>query len=165
MCLPWATTESAKSPLYVQISSWTPWTPWSFRHVQNSRTKVAEEVGRSQVAQGRQRQGTRIAVVAEWMHRVGPQNNAYFCKHCVSIWAMHLPPFYHYRASLGRPIASIEWSLWRPLCLHSATTATYEPPLRWFFFHCLLCTTCCVTTAVLVAQGTHKGRTATIRQK
>ena len=29
-----------------------PWSPWSFEHVQNSRTKVAEEVGSSQVAHG-----------------------------------------------------------------------------------------------------------------
>ena len=29
-------------------------------------------------------------------------------------------------------MASIELSLWRPLCLHSATTATLEPPWQWF---------------------------------
>ena len=52
----------------VQTSPWTPRSPWSFEHVQNSRTKVAEEVGRSQVAQKRQEEGTRIAVVVEWTH-------------------------------------------------------------------------------------------------
>ena len=56
----------------VQTSPWTPWSPWSFEHVQNSRTKVAEEVGRSQVAQRRQEEGTHIAVVAEWMHSGRP---------------------------------------------------------------------------------------------
>ena len=56
----------------VQTSPWTPWSLLSFEHVQNSRTKVAEEVGRSQVAQRRQEEGTGIAVVAEWMHRGRP---------------------------------------------------------------------------------------------
>ena len=32
-------------------------------------------------------------------------------------------------------MASIERSLWRPLCLHSATTATLEPLWRWFCLH------------------------------
>ena len=32
-------------------------------------------------------------------------------------------------------MASIERSLWRPLCLHSATTATLEPPWQWFCLH------------------------------
>ena len=32
-------------------------------------------------------------------------------------------------------MASIERSLWRPLCLHSAITATLEPPWRWFCLH------------------------------
>ena len=42
---------------------------------------------------------------------------------------------YHHCASFGRPMASIERSLWRPLCLHSATTATLEPPCQWFCLH------------------------------
>ena len=48
---------------------------------------------------------------------------------------MLLPPLYHYCASFGRPIASIGRSLCRPLCLHSATTATIEPPWQWFCLH------------------------------
>ena len=40
---------------------------------------------------------------------------------------MHLPPLYHHCASFGRPLVAIERSLWRPLCLHSVTTATPEP--------------------------------------
>ena len=32
-------------------------------------------------------------------------------------------------------MASIERSLWRPRCLHSATTATLEPPWQWFCLH------------------------------
>ena len=57
------------------------------------------------------------------------------CEHCVSIWATRLPSLYHHCASFGRPMASIERSLWRPLCLHSATTATLEPPWQWFCLH------------------------------
>ena len=71
--------------------------------------------------------------------------NAYCCKHCVSIWAMPLLPLYHYCASLARPMAFIEPSLWRPLCLHSATTATLAPPWQRF---CLRSASCCVTTVV-----------------
>ena len=66
-----------------------------------------------------------------------PSKKSYCCKHCASIWEMLLPPFYHHCASFGRPIASIERSLWlwRLLCPHSAITATLEPPWQWF---CLL---------------------------
>ena len=56
----------------VQTSPSMPWSLWSFDYVQNSRTKVAEEVGRSQVARRRQAEGIHIAVVAEWMHRGRP---------------------------------------------------------------------------------------------
>ena len=34
----------------VDTSPWTPWSPHNFEHVQNSRTKVAKEVGWSKVA-------------------------------------------------------------------------------------------------------------------
>ena len=64
--LPWSFKGGTQD---VQTS---PWSPWSFEHVQNSRTKVAEEIGRSRVAQRRQEEGTRIAVVAEWVHSGRP---------------------------------------------------------------------------------------------
>ena len=67
--LPWSLNGGTQD---VQTSPWTPWSPWSFGHVQNSRTKVAEEVGRSQVARMRQEEGTHIAMVAEWMHSGRP---------------------------------------------------------------------------------------------
>ena len=70
------TTEAESLPWWfkggtedVQTLPWTPWSPWSFEHVQSSRTKVAQEVGRPQVAQSRQEEYIRIAVFAEWMHR------------------------------------------------------------------------------------------------
>ena len=75
---------------------------------------------------------------------------------------MLLPLLYHHCASFGRPIASIDWSLWRPFGDHDnpwATMIMVLPPL------CLLCTTYCATTAVLVVQGTHKGRAAAVTQK
>ena len=56
-------------------------------------------------------------------------------EHLVSTWATHLPSLYHNCASFGRPIASIQRSLWRPLCLHRATTTTLEPPWQWFCLH------------------------------
>ena len=67
--LPWSFSGGTQD---VQTSPWTPWSPWNFEHVQNSRTKVAEEVGRSHVAQRRQDEGTHTAVVAEWMHSGRP---------------------------------------------------------------------------------------------
>ena len=48
---------------------------------------------------------------------------------------MLLHPLYHHRASFGQPIASIERSLWRSLCLHSATSATIEPPWQSSCLH------------------------------
>ena len=64
----------------VQTSPWTPWSPWIFEHVQNSRTKVAEEVGCSKVAQRRQKGGTNIAVVAEGRHNGRQVIDAFCCK-------------------------------------------------------------------------------------
>ena len=83
--------------------------------------------GRLHVAQRRQEEITSIAVVAEWMHRGRPRKICTLLWTFWSIWAMLLPPLYHHYASFGRPIVSIDRPLWRPLCLHSATTATLEP--------------------------------------
>ena len=66
---------------------------------------------------------------------VGHWSSSKKWEHCVSIWATRLPSLYHHCASFGRPMAFIERSLWRPLCLHSATTATLEPPWQWFCLH------------------------------
>ena len=86
--------------------------------------------GRSKEAGGRHahRCGGRMAIGR-------PVKNTYCCEHCVLIWATLLPSLYHQCASFCRPIASTEWSQWRPLCLHSATTATLEPPWQWFCLH------------------------------
>ena len=50
-----------------QTSPRTPWSPRSFKRVQDSRKKAAEEVGCSKIAQTRQNEGVgkRIAVDAE----------------------------------------------------------------------------------------------------
>ena len=91
--------------------------------------------GRSKEAGGRHtnRRGGRTD--AQWSAIGRPVKNTYCCEHCVSIWATLLPSLYHNCASFGRPIASIERSQRRPLCLHSATTATLQPPWQWFCLH------------------------------
>ena len=48
---------------------------------------------------------------------------------------MPLPLLCYHCASFDPAIASMERSLWRPLCLHSTTTATVEPPWRCFCLH------------------------------
>ena len=126
--------RSRVAPQDVQTSPWTPCSPWNFGHVQNSRTKVAEEVGHSQVAQRRKRK----ARTSPWSQNgcIGVDhwspiklravvNTVYqfercFCLHC---------------SSFGRLIESLERSLWRPLCLDSTTTATLESPWQWFCLH------------------------------
>ena len=101
----------------VQTSPWTPWSPRSFEHVQNSREKRSP---RRLVAHRSFKGGRRKARASPWSQNgctgVGHwslRKNAYFCKHCVSIWAMLLPPLHHHCACFGRPVASIE-RLWRP---------------------------------------------------
>ena len=72
---------------------------------------------------------------ARWSAIGRPVKHAYCCEHCVSIWATLLSSLYHHCASFGRPIAStVRWQ-WRPLCLHSATTATLEPPWQLSCVH------------------------------
>ena len=45
--------------------------------------------------------------------------------------ASRVPPL----CLFGRPIADIKRSLWCPLYLHSAITATLKPPWQWFCLH------------------------------
>ena len=91
--------------------------------------------GRSKEAGGRHTHRCGGRMDAQWSAIGRPVKNTYCCEHCVSIWGTLLPSLYHHCASFGRPIASIERSQWGPLCLHSATTATLQPPWQWF---CLL---------------------------
>ena len=128
------------------------------------RRRCRSLTGRSKEAGGRHthRRGRRMD--AQWSAIGRPVKNAYWFENRVSIWAMLLHSLYHHCASLGRPITSIERSLWRPQRLHSvnhgnpwATLAMVLPPF------CLLCATCIATTAVV--QGRHWGRAAAVRQK
>ena len=166
LCLPYATTklvavegrkEAERLPRSfkcgtedVQTSPWTPWSSWSFEHVQNSRTKVAEEVGRSHATQRRQDEGTYIAVVAEWMYTGRPlvapskmrnvvnivyQFGRHFCLPCILLclswptnsvhWAITVattvPPFVDH----GSPDPPWQW-----FCLHSASFARPVVPLK-----------------------------------
>ena len=114
--LPWSFKGGTED---VQITQWTP--------------KFADEVGRSQIAQRRQEEGTRIAVVADCLHTIVQRPLSDHCgDHCASIRRPRHP-----------------WAI-MAMALH---------PIR------LLCTTCWVTTTVLVVQGTHKGRAAAVTKK
>ena len=122
--------------------------------------------GRSKEAGGRyrHRRGRRMDAQGSVIGRL--IKNAHCYKHCVSISAMFLPPSYHHGASFCRPIASIEWSLWRPLWLHSVTMATLEPPWRWFCLHSAsFARPVKPLPEFLVAQGTHEGRAVAVTQK
>ena len=81
----------------------------------------------------------------------------------LSIRAMPLPPLHHHCASFGAPIACIGLSLWRPLCLHSATTAKLEPTMAMGLPQ--LWATCCASPTVLMVRWRHKGRAVAFTQK
>ena len=100
---------------------------------------VAQGSPRRSVAHRSLKGGRMKAHTSPWAQNgctvVGHWSPSKKCEHCVSMWATRLPSLYHHCASFGRPMASIERSLWRSLCLHSATTATLEPPRQWFCLH------------------------------
>ena len=133
LCLHCATTKLARSPLKAErrpngclISRsrlvHRTFRPRHGRHVQNSRTKVAEEVGRSQVAQRRQVKARASPwlqngniMVGHWSSR----KNAHCCTHCVSIWATLLPSLYLPPLCFLWPTNSVYWAI---------TVATIVPP-------------------------------------
>ena len=153
LCLPCATTKPAKSPLKAEgrpngcfgrlrVAHRT----FRHRHGRHGRREVlsmfktvAQRSPRRSVAHRSLKGGRMKAHTSPWSQNgctvVGHWSPSKKCEHCVSIWATRLPSLYHHCASFGRPMASIERSLWRPLCLHSATTATLEPPWQWFCLH------------------------------
>ena len=100
---------------------------------------VAQRSPRRSVAHRSLKGGRMKAHTSPWSQNgctvVGHWSPSEKCEYCVSIWATRLPSLYHHCASFGRPMASIGRLLWRPLCLHSATTATLEPPWQWFCLH------------------------------
>ena len=161
--LPWSFKGGTQD---VQASPWTPWSPWSFEHVQNSCTKVAEEVGRSQVAQRRQDEGTHIAVVAEWMHSgrplVAQLKMRTLCINLSDTSAFLVPPLCLLWTTNGVHWAITVATTVPPFSDHGNTWATMAMVLPSL---CLLCATCCATTTALVVQGRHKGRAAAVTQK
>ena len=161
--LPWSFKGGTQD---VQASPWTPWSPWSFEHVQNSRTKVAEEVGRSQVAQRRQGEGTHIAVVAEWMHTgrplVAQLKMRTLCINLSDSSAFLVPPLCLLWTTNGVRWAITVATTVPPFSDHSNTWATMAMVLPSL---CLLCASCCATTTALVVQGRHKGRATAVTQK
>ena len=146
-CLHCATTKLARSPLKAErrqngCVGRSMVVHRTFRHRHGRRevlsmfkTVAQRSPGGRSLEGGRHthRHGGRMD--AQWSAIGRPVKNTYCCEHCVSIWATLLPSLYHHCASFGRPIASIERSQWRPLCLHSATTATLQPPWQWFCLH------------------------------
>ena len=153
LCLPCATTKLARSPLKAEgrpngCRGRSRVAHRTFRH-RNGRhgrrevlsmfKTVAQRSLRRSVAHRSLKGGRMKAHTSPWSQNgctvVGNWSPSKKCEHCVSIWATRLPSLYHHCASFGRPMASIERSLWRPLCLYSATTATYEPPWQWFCRH------------------------------
>ena len=153
LCLPCATTKLARSPLKAERGlsgclgrSRVAHRTFIHRHGRHGRREVlstfktvAQRSPRRSVAQRSLKGGRMKAHTSPWSQNrctvVGHWAPSKKCEHCVSIWATRLPSLYHHCASFGRPMASIERSLWRPLCLHSATTASLEPPWQWFCLH------------------------------
>ena len=122
--------------------------------------------GRSKEAGGRHthRRGGRMD--AQWS-AIGQPRKKYvllwtLCINLSNASAFLVPPL-----CLLWPTNSIHWAITvattvPPFGDHGnawATLAMVLPPL------CLLCATCCATTAALVVQGRHKGRAAAVTQK
>ena len=150
LCLPCATTKLARSPLKAEgrpngcLGRSRVAQTFRHRHGRHGRREVlfktvAQRLPRRSVAHRSLKGGRMKAHTSPWSQNgctvVGHWSPSKKCEHCVSIWATRLPPLYHHCASFGRPMASIERLLWRPLRLHSATTATLEPPWQWFCLH------------------------------
>ena len=153
LCLPCATTNLAWSPLKAERRqngclgrSRVAHRTFRHRHGRHGRREVlsmfktvAQRSPRRSVAHKSLKGGRMKAHTSPWSQNgctvVGHWSPSKKCEHCISIWATSLPSLCHHCASFGRPMASIERSLWRPLCLHSATTATLEPPWQWFCLH------------------------------
>ena len=153
LCLPCATTKLDRSPLKAEGRpngclgrSMVAHRTFRHRHARHGRRKVlsmfktvAQRSPRKSVAHRSLKGGKMKAHTSPWSQNgctvVGHWSPSKKCEHFVSIWATRLPSLYHHCASFGRPMASIERSLWRPLCLHSATTATLESPWQWFCLH------------------------------
>ena len=142
LCLPCATTKMARSPLKAEGRtngclgrSRVAHRTFRHRHGRHGRREVlsmfktvAQRSPRRSVAHRSLKGGRMKAHTSPWSqngctmvgHWSPSEKMRTLCINC---------------ASFGRPIASIERSLWRPLCLHSATTATLEPPWQWFCLH------------------------------
>ena len=104
----------------------------SFQCVQDSCTKVNKEVGCSPVAQMRQKGGTRIAVVAEWMHN-GQKMFAALCKR-----RLHLKKLLNKQMSCW--LSETLWSSCDVTVMHGSGDITWKIPesrsfgqLIWLF--------------------------------
>ena len=124
LCLPYATTKPARSPLKaqrrpgsltsgikdVQTSPWTTWSPWVCSKLSHKGRRGGRLLtGRSKETGGRHthRRDRRMNTQGSAIGR-SVKKNAHCCKHCVSICAMLPPPLCHHSASFGRPRATTE---------------------------------------------------------
>ena len=167
LCLPCATTSwrqkggrtvalvvqgwyTGRSDIAMDVKFWA-----CSKQSQKGRRGCRSFTGRSKEAGGRHTHHSGRKMDAHWSAIGRLVKNARCCEHCVSIWATLLPSLCDHCASLDRPIAFVERSMWRPLCLHSATTASTLPYCAIYY----------ATTAALVVQGRHRGRAAAVTQK
>ena len=185
LCLPWATTKLARSPLKAEKRpddclgrSGKVHRTFRQRHGRHGRRKFRAKqthkgrwggrtlTGRSKEAGGRHthRRGRRMD--AQWSAIGRP------VKKCVLLWtlciklsdasAFIVPPL-----CLLLPTNSVQWGFTVATTVapfgdhgnHWATLAMVLPPL------CPLCATFCATTAALVVQGRHRDRVAAVTQK
>ena len=153
LCLPCATTKLARSLLKAQRGPNSglghsrvvqrTFRPWHGRHgrreVLSMFKTVAQRSLRRLVAHRSLKGGRRKAHASPWSQNgctgVGhwsPHKNMRTVVKLLSDAAASLvPPL----CLFGRPIADIKRSLWCPLYLHSAITATLKPPWQWFCLH------------------------------
>ena len=111
-----------------------------FKRVAQRSSKVAEDVVKVYSNEGRHTHRRGCRMDAQWSPRI----NEFYCKHYLLFRTMLLPPLYYPIASFGRPIASIEQSLWRALCLDSAKWIC--TPLSTMMFHGNVYHTLCLYT-------------------
>ena len=183
LCLPCVTTKLARLPLKAEgrpngCLGRSRVAHRTFRHrhgrhghheVLSMLKTVAQRSPRRSVAH-RSLKGDRmkahIALVAEWMHNgrslVAQRKMRTLCINLSDTSAFLVPPL-----CLLWPTNGIHWAI---------TVATTEPPFShhgntWATMAmdlpslCLLCATCCATTAALVVQGRHTGRAVAVTQK
>ena len=146
--LPCATIQLVRSPLDAQrrpngvlgrskmmhrtirprTSPWTPWSPWSLEIIQNSPTKVAEEVGCSQVAQTRQGEAHVSPLSQKGCRFVDQYSPRKICVLCI-FW-----PNNSVRWSINVSTTATHELPWQRLCLYYGSFERPVRPLQMFWW-------------------------------